>query len=208
MKSYFITFEGIEGAGKSTQAKNLYSYLIERNIKSALTREPGGTNLGKKIRDIVLTPTDEIFPPNAELMLYEADRNIHIHNVIKPNLNKGINVICDRFIDSTLAYQGYARGLDLNLIKNLNEIATEGILPDLTFLIDIPVEEGLKRIKRERKTDRIEQEDLEFHKKLREGFLEIARKNPERIVVIDGTKNQDEIFQKILQILRERTSLI
>ncbi len=207
-KSYFITFEGIEGAGKSTQAKMLYQYLKERKIESILTREPGGTDLGRKIREILLTPTQEIFPPNAELMLYEADRNIHVHNVIKPNLKEGITVICDRFIDSTLAYQGYARGLDIKLIKELNNIATEGLMPDITFLIDIPVEEGLKRIKKEREIDRIEQENINFHKRLREGFLKIAEENKERIIIIDGMNAPEKIFNTILEKLKEKTSLI
>ncbi len=204
MKAYFITFEGIEGAGKSTQAKMLHSFLIEKNIPSVLTREPGGTNLGKKIREILLTPTEEIFPPNAELMLYEADRNIHIHNVIKPNLRKGTNVICDRFTDSTLAYQGYARGLDLKLIENLNNIATEGLKPDITFLIDIDVKEGFERIKKEREIDRIEQESIEFHKRLREGFLKIAEKNKDRVVVINGAKSKEEIFSEIIKVLKRK----
>ncbi len=208
MKGYFITFEGVEGAGKSTQAKMLHAFLKERNIPSVLTREPGGTNLGKKIREILLTPTDEIFPPNAELMLYEADRNIHVHNVIKPNLEKSVTVICDRFTDSTLAYQGYARGLDLNLIEELNNIATEGLKPDLTFLIDIPVEEGFKRIKKEREIDRIEKESLEFHRRLREGFLKIAEKNKDRVIVIDGRNDPDMIFKEIIKNLKKRTSLI
>jgi dTMP kinase len=207
-KGYFITFEGIEGAGKSTQAKMLHTFFQKKNIQSVLTREPGGTQLGKKIREILLTPTNEIFPSNAELMLYEADRNIHIHNVIKPNLEKGINVICDRFTDSTLAYQGYARGLDLQLIEELNNIATEGINPDITFLIDIDVEEGIKRIKKERNIDRIEQESIEFHKRLREGFLEIAEKNKNRIFVVNGNRTKDEIFEEIIKILKEKTSLI
>ncbi|WP_456402040.1 dTMP kinase [Persephonella sp.] len=204
MKGVFITFEGIEGAGKSTQAKMLHNYFIEKNIKSVLTREPGGTALGKKIREILLTPTEDYFPPKAELMLYEADRNIHIHNIIKPNLENGINVICDRYTDSTLAYQGYARGLDLKLIENLNSIATEGLKPDITFLIDIPVEEGLKRILNTREKDRIEDEDLSFHQRLREGFLEIARKEKDRIYIINGLKEINEIFNDILEILKKR----
>ncbi|WP_457640631.1 dTMP kinase [Persephonella sp.] len=204
MKGYFITFEGIEGAGKSTQAKKLYDFLLKNGKNAVLTREPGGTQLGKKIREILLTPSEEIFPPTAELMLYEADRNIHIHNVIKPHLEKGYYVICDRFTDSTLAYQGYARGLKIDLIKNLNFIASENIEPDITFLIDIPVEEGFKRIQRYRKKDRIEQEHTDFHKKLREGFLKIAEEKKNRIVVIDGLKDENIIFNEILEILKKR----
>lgn len=204
MKGYFITFEGIEGAGKTTQALRLYDYLLEKKKKVILTREPGGTETGKKIREILLSQTDEIFPATAELFLYEADRNLHVENVIKPKLSKGFIVICDRFTDSTLAYQGYARGLDINLVKNLNKIATGGLKPDLTFLIDIPAEEGLKRISREREKDRIEEEDITFHKKLREGFLKIAEDEKERIFTLDGMENPDEIFRKILEILKNR----
>ncbi len=201
MKGVFITFEGIEGAGKSTQAKKLYEYLISKGKNAVLTREPGGTKTGKKIREILLSHSDEIFPPKAELFLYEADRNFHIHNVIKPYLEKGYYVICDRFIDSTLAYQGYARGLDVQLIKSLNEIAIEGIKPDITFLIDIPVEISLKRIGN--KKDRIESESIDFHKRLRDGFLKIAEEE-DRIFVIDGTKDIESIFQEIITILKNK----
>ncbi|MBK3333325.1 dTMP kinase [Persephonella atlantica] len=202
MEGVFITFEGIEGAGKSTQAKRLYQFLTDKGIKTILTREPGGTKTGKKIREILLSKTEELFPPVAELFLYEADRNFHVHNIIKPYLKKGYIVISDRFIDSTLAYQGYARGLDIKLIKKLNEIASEGIKPDITFLIDIPVKEGMKRIKREK--DRIENEDLQFHYRLREGFLKIAQEEKNRIFVIDGTDSEEKIFQQILEILKNR----
>ncbi len=202
MKGVFITFEGIEGAGKSTQAKRLYQFLIEKGRKTILTREPGGTKTGRKIREILLTKTEEVFPPVAELFLYEADRNFHVHNIIKPYLKKDYVVISDRFTDSTLAYQGYARGLDIKLVKKLNEIASEGIKPDITFLIDIPVEEGMRRIKREK--DRIENEDVQFHHKLREGFLKIAQKEKNRIIIIDGTDSKEKIFQQILEILEKR----
>ena len=198
----FITFEGIEGAGKTTQAKLLCEYPLKEDKKAVLTREPGGTETGKKIREILLSKTTEIFPPKAELFLYEADRNFHVHNVIKPYLEKGYFVICDRYIDSTLAYQGYARGLDINLIKMLNDIAVEGVYPDLTFLIDIPVEISLKRLGEEK--DRIESEDIQFHRRLREGFVKIAQEKPERIVILDGTKDIDHIFQQILNHLKAR----
>ncbi|ACO04547.1 thymidylate kinase [Persephonella marina EX-H1] len=204
MRGFFITFEGIEGAGKSTQSKMLYEYLIKNGKNAVLTREPGGTDLGKKIREILLNPSKEIFPPVAELMLYEADRNIHVHNIIKPYLNRGFYVISDRFTDSTLAYQGYARGIDIELVERLNDIASEGIKPDITFIIDIPVEEGMKRIHRYREKDRIEQEGVDFHKRLREGFLRIAQKERERVVLLDGRKDKEIIFNEILEILRKR----
>ena len=201
MKGVFITFEGIEGAGKSTQAKKLYEYLISKGKNAVLTREPGGTKTGKKIREILLSHSNEIFSPISELFLYEADRNFHIHNVIKPNLEKGNYVICDRFIDSTLAYQGYARGLDIELIKGLNKIATEGLEPNITFLIDIPIEISLQRLGNNK--DRIESENIEFHKRLRDGFFKIAEEE-DRIFVIDGTKDIESIFQEIIYILKNR----
>ncbi len=205
MEGLFITFEGIEGAGKTTQAKLLHQFLLERGKKSYLTREPGGTKTGKKIREILLSHTDEIFPSKAELFLYEADRNLHVNNVIKPLKQQGYYVICDRFIDSTLAYQGYARGIDIELIKFLNKIATENISPDITFLIDIPVEVSLSRMGD--KKDRIESEDLEFHRKLREGFLKIAEEEQDRIYILDGTKPVNDIFKEILEILKEKNIL-
>ncbi|WP_293441963.1 dTMP kinase [Persephonella sp.] len=204
MRGYFITFEGIEGAGKSTQSVMLHNYLVEKNKKVILTKEPGGTETGKKIRQILLSPSDEIFPPLAELFLYEADRNFHIHNLIKPKIDQGYTVICDRFTDSTLAYQGYARELDIDFVKKLNNIASEGIKPDITFLIDIPVEEGLKRIQKTREKDRIEKEEIVFHKKLRAGFLKIAQEEKDRIVVLNGLEPPENIFRQVIEILKNR----
>ena len=204
MKGFFITFEGIEGAGKSTQSVLLHNYLVERNKKVILTKEPGGTKTGKKIREILLSHSDEIFPPIAELLLYEADRNFHIHNLIKPKINQGYTVICDRFTDSTLAYQGYARGLDIEFVKKMNSIASENLKPDITFLIDIPVEEGLKRIQKTRERDRIEKEEIDFHKKLREGFLKIAKEEKERIIVLNGLEPPEKIFRQVIEILKNR----
>ncbi len=204
MRGHFITFEGIEGAGKSTQSVMLHNYLIEKNKKVILTKEPGGTKTGKKIREILLSHSDEIFPPLAELFLYEADRNFHIRNLIKPKISQGYTVVCDRFIDSTLAYQGYARGLDIEFVKKMNSIASENIKPDITFLIDIPVEEGLKRIQKTREKDRIEKEELDFHKKLREGFLKIAQEEKDRIIVLNGLEPPEKIFSQIIEILKNR----
>ncbi|NPA58659.1 MAG: dTMP kinase [Aquificae bacterium] len=203
MEAVFIAFEGVEGAGKSTQAEMLYRYFREKNLPAVLTKEPGGTETGKKIREILLSPTEENFPPVAELFLYEADRSFHVENVIKPNLKKGNTVITDRYIYSTLAYQGYARGLDLELVDSLNRIATAGLEPDITFIIDIPVEEGLKRIKRYRERDRIEREEIQFHRRLREGFLKIAQEK-EKVYLIDGSKEQEEVFSQVLDILKKR----
>ncbi|WP_028950841.1 dTMP kinase [Sulfurihydrogenibium subterraneum] len=198
----FITFEGIEGSGKSTQAKKLYEYLTNKSIKAHLTREPGGTLIGKKIREILLSHWQEKFPSIAELLLYEADRNIHVNNVIKPLLQQGYIVISDRFYDSTTAYQHYARGIDYNIIDSLNKLATEGLIPDITFLLDLSVEEAFKRLNREK--DRLESENIEFHQKVREGFLKIASLEKNRVIVLDGLKTEDEIFSQILKILTEK----
>jgi len=199
---FFITFEGIEASGKTTQINLLYDYLkiIGKNVIK--TREPGGTKIGQKIREILLSKWDEKFPYIAELLLYEADRNIHIHNVIKPSLDAGYIVLSDRYIDSTTAYQHYARGIDYEIVSYLNTLATDGLKPNLTFLIDIPVEISLKRLSESK--DRIESEDIEFHKKLREGFLKIAENEKDRFVVIDGTMDIMEIHKIIVDTLKQR----
>lgn len=201
----FITFEGIEGSGKSTQAKRLYEYLINIGIKAYLTREPGGTSIGKKIREILLSHWEENFPSIAELLLYQADRNIHVNNIIKPLLQQDYIVISDRFYDSTTAYQHYARGIDYSIVDYLNKLATEGIKPHITFLLDLPVQEAFKRLNREK--DRLESEGLNFHQKVREGFLKIADMEKDRVIVLDGLKSPDEIFNQILNILKERKIL-
>lgn len=201
----FITFEGIEGSGKSTQAKRLYEYLINIGIKAYLTREPGGTSIGKKIREILMSHWEENFPFIAELLLYQADRNIHVNNIIKPLLQQDYIVISDRFYDSTTAYQHYARGIDYSIVDYLNKLATEGIKPHITFLLDLPVQEAFKRLNREK--DRLESEGLNFHQKVREGFLKIADMEKDRVIVLDGLKSPDEIFNQILNILKERKIL-
>jgi len=200
MPGKFITFEGIEGSGKSTQIKKVLEYLTNQNYKVVLTREPGGTNLGKQIRNILLDKTEEKFPSTAELLLYEADRNIHLHNIIKPGLENNDVVICDRFFDSTTCYQGYARGLSLEMINNLNLLATEGLKPDLTLILDITVEESFAR-RKYKENDRIEQEKEDFHQKLRQGFLTMAKKEPERFVVINGLQGEDKVFEDIIQVI-------
>ncbi|WP_299226865.1 dTMP kinase [Sulfurihydrogenibium sp.] len=199
---FFITFEGIEASGKTTQINLLYDYLKSIGKNVIKTREPGGTKIGQKIREILLSKWDEKFPYIAELLLYEADRNIHFHNVIKPSLEAGYIVLSDRYIDSTTAYQHYARGIDYEIVSYLNTLATDGLKPNLTFLIDIPVEISLKRLSESK--DRIESEDIEFHKKLREGFLKIAENEKDRFVVIDGTMDIMEIHKIIVDTLKQR----
>ena len=194
----FITFEGIEGCGKSTQAKLLCESLIDRGFSVVFTREPGGTPAAEELRSFLLKPRNERFPPFAELSIYEAARAFHVENLIKPSLSEGAVVICDRFTDSTLAYQGYGRGIDLSLVERLNREATGGLKPDLTVLIDLPVEEAFKRIS-DRGKDRMEQEDLEFHERVRQGFLKIAEKEPERFLIVDGRKTVEEIHEEVLK---------
>ncbi len=193
----FVTFEGIEGCGKTTQAKLLCEALVDRGYSVVFTREPGGTPAAEELRSFLLKPREERFPPFAELSVYEAARAFHVENLIKPSLKEGAVVICDRFIDSTLAYQGYGRGIDLSLVERLNQEATGGLKPDLTVLIDLPVEEAFKRIS-ERRKDRMESESLKFHQRVREGFLEIARREPERFLIVDGMREVEELHTLIL----------
>ena len=207
-KGFFITFEGPEGSGKSTQSRRLKRFLSSKKIPVLLTREPGGTFVGEFIRDILLTPTKRMFSSRAELFLYLADRSQHVDEKISPFLKRGGVVISDRFTDATIAYQGFGRTLDtVNLIK-LNQIATDGLEPNITFLLDVPPEKGLvaarktsaKKMKYEL-GDRLEQEDIKFHTSVREGYLALARDNPERIRIINGIGSRDDIFQKILKEL-------
>lgn len=199
---YFITFEGIEASGKTTQINLLYDYLKSIGKRVIKTREPGATSVGQKIREILLTKHEETITPLEELLLYEADRNLHINNLIKPHLEKQYIVISDRYTDSTVAYQHYARGINYELVNYLNTLATEGLKPNLTFLIDIPVEISLQRLGSNK--DRLESESIDFHKKLREGYLKIAEKEKDRFVILDGTLDIMEIHSTIVNILKQR----
>jgi len=201
----FITFEGIEGCGKSTQAKRLVNRLRELAVPLVFTLEPGGTSVGQKIRLILLDSRNQHLSPLAELLLYAADRAQHVEEVIKPALEQEKWVLCDRFFDATTVYQGYARGLDMKLIVTLNEKASPGIRPDITFLIDCAVEIGLERaLKRNRiqfqeGQDRFEREKKDFHEAVREGYLTMAMEDPERFVVVDGTLQEAELEEIIFK---------
>ena len=201
----FITFEGIEGCGKSTQAKRLVNRLRELAVPLVFTLEPGGTNVGQKIRHILLDSRNHHLSPLTELLLYAADRAQHVEEVIKPALEQEKWVLCDRFFDATTVYQGYARGLDMKLIVTLNEKASPGIRPDITFLIDCAVEIGLERaLKRNRiqfqeGQDRFEREKKDFHEAVREGYLTMAMEDRERFVVVDGTLKEDELEEIIFK---------
>ena len=202
--SLFITFEGGEGCGKSVQARALYGRLSELAIPVILTHEPGGTPLGKKLARWLKWAQDTDVSPLAELLLFNTSRAQLVDEVIRPNLEKGKVVICDRYADSTTAYQGYGRQLDMEIVRAVNNAATQRLKPDLTILLDIPVEEGLAR-KRARKQDRFEQEDTAFHQKVREGYLKIAADEPKRWLVVDATqpkkKIQEIIWQKVSKLL-------
>ena len=201
----FITFEGIEGCGKSTQAKRLVNRLRELAVPLVFTLEPGGTSVGQKIRRILLDSRNQHLSPLTELLLYAADRAQHVEEVIKPALEQEKWVLCDRFFDATTVYQGYARGLDMKLIVTLNEKASPGIRPDITFLIDCAVEIGLERaLKRNRiqfqeGQDRFEREKKDFHEAVREGYLTMAMEDSERFVVVDGTLKEDELEEIIFK---------
>jgi len=196
LKGIFITFEGGEGCGKSTQARALYARLKRRRIPAVLIQEPGGTKLGQSIRDLLKHRIDTGISPEAELLLFNASRAQLVKEVIGPALKKGMVIVCDRFYDSTTAYQGYGRGLDLAAVKAVNDLGTGGLKPDLTVLLDIPPEHGLDR-KGHHTEDRFEQETVRFHKRVRSGYLKLARMEPERWLVIDGRLSRREISDRI-----------
>jgi dTMP kinase len=184
--SIFVTFEGSEGCGKSTQARALWRKISRLGIPTVLTHEPGGTSLGNQLRRILKERRQDEIPPLAELLLFAACRIQLVNEVIHPNLQQGKVVICDRFADSTVVYQGYGRGFDLETIKKINELATQGIKPGLTILLDIPTQKGLSR-KQNKMNDRFEAEDIAFHNRVRNGYLKLAVEEPERWLVVDAT---------------------
>jgi dTMP kinase len=196
----FISFEGIEGSGKSTQAKLLAAYLRTKGHNVLVTEEPGGTKIGHKIRSVLLDTENQI-DPLTELLLYISSRAQHIRELIYPALTRNSVVITDRFADSTVAYQGYARGIDLTIIKTLDEIVTSDLKPSVTFLLDMDIEEGLKRNRKASKQDRFELETIEFHTRVRNGYLQIAKEEPNRIRVIPASGTAEEVSKKIIGIL-------
>ena len=196
--SIFITFEGGEGSGKSTQARTLHRRLWSMGIPALLTHEPGGTPLGREIRRWLKGKGES--NPQTELLLFNASRAQLVAEVIRPALKSRTVVICDRFYHSTIAYQGYGRGLPLDLIEAANNIATQGLEPDLTILLDIDVAQGLARKKMR---DRFEREELAFHQRVRQGYLEMAKKDPQRWLVIDGSLPKKEIERLIEERVRQ-----
>jgi len=207
--SLFITFEGGEGSGKTTQIRRLEKYLVRKGITCMVTREPGGTTIGEKIRKVLLNPEHHDMTPLSELLLYEAARAQHVEEVIKPLLEKNAVILCDRFSDASVAYQGYGRKVDLGWVERLNLLATQGIKPDVTFLLDCPSDLGLKRALQrnqalgQQKEGRFELEKTRFHLHVRKGYLSIAKKDPRRVKIIDTRQGEEKVFKKIRKIVDE-----
>jgi len=205
----FITFEGVEGSGKTTQIRRLKTYLARKGIPCMVTREPGGTRIGDQVRKILLNPDHKGLDPLAELFLYEAARAQHIKEFIKPLLKKKGVILCDRFADASVAYQGEGRRLGVKLVERLNQLATDGLKPDVTFLLDCPTGVGLKRairrneVLKQEKEGRFEKEKIQFHNRVRKGYLSLARKEPRRVKVIDTRKGEDMVFEEIRGIIEK-----
>lgn len=199
-RGFFITLEGPEGSGKSTQVRLLADTLRKRGYDVLLTAEPGGDAVAQEIRAIVLHGKAEIVP-EAELLLYLAARAQHVRHIINPALDEGKIVISDRYADSSFAYQGYGRGIDIESLRCLNDFATGGLKPDLTILLDVPVELGLKR---QQDRNRFEAESVEFHQRVRNGFLELAKQEPDRWVIINASKEIEEVESLVIKVLEAR----
>lgn len=201
MKGFFVTIEGPDGSGKTTQIDLLTRYLVAEDFDYLVTREPGGTRISNRIRQILLEKEYTEMTAETETLLYAASRAQHVAEVILPALKKGKIVLCDRFIDASMAYQGAGRGIDIDCIKKINSIALMGIMPHLTILLDIPPNIGLQRKKNYKEIDRIESEELDFHERVREGYLYLAEKEPKRIKVLDGCQDKNVIFSEIVSLV-------
>ena len=204
-KGPFVTFEGIEGSGKTTQIRRLSAHLSATGVLHLVTHEPGGTPLSDEIRALVLVPREETVYPEAELLLYEAARAQHVRGRILPALLSGRAVLCDRFCDATTAYQAHARCLDASLVERLNRFAAGGLVPGLTLLFDLPPEDGFSRVKRRgHAPDRLERESLDFHGAVREGYLRLVGRDPGRVVRIDAAVPEEEVFRSVLRTVEQR----
>lgn len=200
MQGLFITFEGPDGCGKTTQMKLLAEYFEKKGKEVVLTREPGGKGLGEKVREILLNYDGEV-SDRCESFLFLADRAQNIDIIVNPAVKEGKIVLCDRHIDSTVAYQGYGRGLNIDRINMLNNLATNGKKPDLTLVFDVDVETSMKRVGKEK--DRMESAGIDFHNRVRKGYLELAKQEPKRIKVLDARKSIEEIHKDVINILAE-----
>ncbi|KAB2865502.1 MULTISPECIES: dTMP kinase [Exiguobacterium] len=204
MKGMFITVEGPDGSGKTTQLQLLVRSLTEKGYEVVVTREPGGTKVGNSIREVLLSPEHDEMTPRVEMMLYAASRAQNIDQVIRPALKRGAIVVCDRFVDASIAYQGYGLQYDLNQILSLNEWATAGIKPDLTFLFDLTPDQASRRMKDRGQLDRIESRDESFHQRVYDGFKKILEQHPDRMVRIDANATIEMIQDEVLDITLER----
>jgi dTMP kinase len=209
-RGIFITFEGIEGSGKSTLLYNVAAALRRTGLDPVMTREPGGTSLGVALRKVLLNPDMENIGSMAELMLFAADRAQHVSEVILPALDSCQIVLCDRYSDATAAYQGYGRGIPIDVITSVDNRARGGAIPDMTVLLDLPVEEGLRRARSrndeapDNSESRIDEEEAAFHRKVREGYLTLARKDPERFLVLDAMNEPDRLEELVMDEFRSR----
>jgi len=208
-KGFLVSLEGPEGAGKTSVLEVLIPILEDRGVEVLTTREPGGVLIGEKIREVILDPSHTEMDPKTELLLYIASRRQHLVEKVLPALAAGKLVIMDRFIDSSVAYQGFGRGLDIDAIDWLNEFATDGLKPDLTLYFDIEVEEGLARIaaNSDREVNRLDMEGLDLHRKVRQGYLSLLEKEADRIVKIDASLPLDQVIENAQQLLFDRMGL-
>ena len=208
-KGFLVSLEGPEGAGKTSVLEALIPILEDRGVEVLTTREPGGVLIGEKIREVILDPSHTEMDPKTELLLYIASRRQHLVEKVLPALAAGKLVIMDRFIDSSVAYQGFGRGLDIDAIDWLNEFATDGLKPDLTLYFDIEVEEGLARIaaNSNREINRLDMEGLDLHRKVRQGYLSLLEKEADRIVKIDASLPLDQVIANTQQLLFDRMGL-
>lgn len=203
MKGLFITIEGTDGAGKSTQIELLTEYLSKKGRDVLVTREPGGTPIGEKIREIILDTENSEMSDITEAMLYAASRAQHVNEKIKPALLEGKIVICDRFVDSSIAYQSSARGISRELIEDINKYAVCGITPDITLYFDITPEEGIKRKKNMHELDRIEKEKEDFHKRVYDGYQNLLKLYPERIKRVDASKSISDVHKQVIEYINK-----
>ena len=207
MRGYFVSFEGPDGAGKSTVLKEVLNQIgSELETQYLVTREPGGSKIAEKIRDIILDPANDKMDNKTEALLYAASRSQHVEEIIRPALKEGKVVFSDRYVDSSLAYQGAGRDLGIQEVKQINDFATDKLDPDLTFFLDLDPEVGLKRIEKLRpgQEDRLEQENLAFHKKVYAGSLKVKEMYPERFVTVDATQPIDQVVAQVIAILKQR----
>lgn len=202
MSGLFITMEGSDGSGKTTQIEELQGYLVNLGYEVMITREPGGTSISEKIRKIILDVNNETLSDMTEALLYAASRAQHVEEKIKPALETGKIVISDRFVDSSIAYQGYARGIGIDTVEEVNKYALQGVIPDITFFFDIEPEIAMKRKVSQKSLDRLELEHISFHNKVYEGYKILLKRYPNRIKSIDARKTKEEIQEQIIKEIR------